>query len=208
MRKYYDKITIVIDNDCYFKGTTMPAKKIISKRILLDAALQIVRESGIDELNMRTLAKRCNCSTQPIYLSFNGAEELKAELGKRIAEELDIFIGKQISKGDYPEYKAIGMGYIKFAVEEPELFKYLFMRRRTQEYGEKNSFDKSTYVIMQKYGLYKDDAVKLQTEMWLFVHGIATMLATGYLDWDWQTISEMVTDVFIGLKDKQKGVKN
>lgn len=184
----------------------MPAKKLISRQTLLDAALQIVRENGMEELNMRSLAKRCNCSTQPIYLSFKGADELKAELTEKITEEFNKFIEKQISSGEYPEYKAIGMGYIKFAVEESELFKYLFMRNRTREYGfERNSFDKSTFVVMKNYGLYEGEAVKLHTEMWVFVHGIATMLATGYLDWDWKTISEMVTDVFNGLNDKIKG---
>lgn len=187
----------------------MPAKKQISKEKLIDAAFEIVRTEGMEALNMRTLANKCNCSTQPIYLSFSGAEELKAEVAKRITETFDKFIENEIASERYPKYKAIGMGYIRFAKEEKELFKYLLMRNRKEETDwEGESFDKSTYIIMQNYGLYKDDAQKLHAEMWICVHGIATMFATGYLNWDWETVSEMITDVFNGLTtNKNMGEK-
>lgn len=181
----------------------MPAKKQVTKEAILEAAFQLVREKGMDALNMREIAKRCKCSTQPIYLSFKGIDELKTAVAEKIAATFDNFIGDEIAMGKYPEYKAIGMGYIRFAKEEKELFKYLLMRNRAEESGfETGSFDKSTYVIMKNYGLYKDEASKLHAEMWLFVHGIATMFATGYLDWNWEYISEMMTDVFNGLTNK------
>lgn len=183
----------------------MPAKKQITKEDILEAAFKIVKESGMDALNMREIATRCNCSTQPIYLSFSGMEELKEEVAKKIEAAFDKFISDEIAKGEYPEYKAIGMGYIRFAKEEKELFKYLLMRNRTEESDwETGSFDKSTHIIMKNYGLYNDEASKLHAEMWVCVHGIATMFATGYLDWDWETVSEMVTDVFNGLTCKSK----
>ena len=188
----------------------MPAKKQITRETLLKAAVDIIRKGGVDALNMRSLANECHCSTQPIYLSFSGTEELKTEFIKKINSIFKKFIDDEISSNSYPKYKAVGMGYIRFAKEEKELFKYLMMRNRTRENDwEAESFNKSTYILMQHYGLYKDNAQKLHAEMWIFVHGIATMLATGYLDWDWQTVSLMVTDVFNGLTlNKLNGAKN
>lgn len=178
----------------------MPAKKQVTREALLDAAIEIIRKDGIDALNMRTLAQKCNCSTQPIYLSFSGAEELKNEVVKKINSVFETFINEEIASKKYPKYKAIGMGYVRFAKEEKELFKYLMMRNRSKDSDwEAESFDKPTYLIMQNYGLYKDNAQKLHAEMWIFVHGIASMFATGYLDWNWDTVSEMITDVFKGL---------
>lgn len=187
----------------------MPAKKLITKEIILDKAFQLVREVGMDGLNVRELAIRCKCSTQPIYLSFKGIDEIKDDVAKRALNEFYSFIEREISKKEYPEYKAVGMGYIKFAIEETELFKYLFMRKRTEEDGfEKDSFDKSTFIIMKNYGLYTDQAYTLHAEMWVFVHGIATMFATGYLDWEWETVSKMVSDVYLGLLAKIKQGEN
>lgn len=185
----------------------MPAKKIVTKQDILDAALRIVERNGVEALNMRSLAKECNCSTQPIYYSFSGMDELKIEVEKKLTEEFYLFLENEIKSGKYPEYKAIGMGYIRFAIEKTEYFKYLFMRKRVSDDGfEKSSYDEATFVIMKNYGLYKDEAYKLHSEMWVFVHGIATMFATGYLDWDWDTVDEMVSDVFLGLT--KNGGKN
>ena len=67
----HDKITIVINKN---ELKNMPAKKLITRQKIIDTAFQIVQMDGMDSLNMRNLAKMCNCSTQPIYLSFKNAE--------------------------------------------------------------------------------------------------------------------------------------
>ena len=37
-------------------------------------------------------------------------------------------------------------------------------------------------------------------EMWIYVHGIAVMLATSYLEWQEDFISQVLTDAYSGLK--------
>lgn len=186
----------------------MPAKKVISKEYILNAAFEIVRESGIDSLNMRSLAKRCNCSTQPIYLSFKSAEELKKQTALKVLEVFNGFIEREIKSGKYPEYKAVGMGYIRFAKEEKQLFKFLLMNDGMAKSGMgQNSFDESVMLIMKNYGLYQDDAAKLHLQMWIFVHGIASMFATEYIDFDWETVSAMLTDAYKGFTSAYQGDK-
>lgn len=183
----------------------MPAKKIITKQILIDGAIEIIRRDGGSALNMRNLAKQCNCSTQPIYLSFKGIDELKCEVRKRVAELFDKFIANELASGKYPPYKAIGMGYVRFAKQESELFKYVFMCDRKNEYRwETGSFNKSTDILMKEFGLNREDATTFHTEMWIFVHGIATMIATGYQNWSGETVSQMLTDVWSAVISKFK----
>lgn len=187
----------------------MPAKKQIDKDKIVAVAVSIARKRGVNSLNAREIAKECKCSTQPIYHAFDSIEQLKRAVGEEIMNIFDKFLHNEIDKKVYPEYKAFGMGYIRFASEEKEFFKYLFMRDRTTE---KNSpqfgLDEATRMIMQGYGLHKDESVKLHVEMWAFVHGIATMLATNFLDWEWQTVSDMVTEAFLGFSDRIKGESN
>ena len=187
----------------------MPAKKQIEKQKIVEAAVKVVRARGMDRLNVRDIAKECKCSTQPIYHAFDNVEQLKKAVDRKITDIWSDFLQKEVDKKQYPEYKAFGMGYIRFAKEETELFKYMFMRDRTDktdfpQYG----LDQATRMIMNNYGLHKDDSVKLHIEMWAFVHGIATMFATGYLDWEWQTVSDMVTEAFLGLSGRIKGENN
>lgn len=53
----------------------------------------------------------------------------------------------------------------------------------------------------------RGEAELLHTELWIFVHGVATMFATDYLDWDWELVSKMVTDAFKGFSANLNGDK-
>lgn len=193
----------------FIRKDRMPAKKQIEKEKIVAAAVKIVRNKGMGALNVREIARECKCSTQPIYHAFDRMEQLKQAVGEEIMNICGNFLQKEIDKKEYPEYKAFGMGYIRFAKEEKEFFKYMFMRDRTTETDSPQfGLDEATRMIMKDYGLHKDDSVKLHVEMWAFVHGIATMFATSFLDWEWQTVSEMVTDAFLGFSGKIKGENN
>lgn len=183
----------------------MPAKKQITKDAILDAAMDIFRECGMDAINARELARRLSCSTQPIYLSFSGMDELKHALSGQIFSYYEAYLARETERGEYPPYKAHGMAYIDFARHEPEMFRFLFMRARTDEQQRNERPQSYTSVIESvaaKNGWSYEKAELFHVEMWFFVHGIATMLATSYLEPDRNTVSDVMTDVFVGLQKR------
>ena len=106
-----------------------------------------------------------------------------------------------MSAGRYPPYKASGMAYIRFAREQKELFKLLFMRDRTHEgKAAGDELEALLGLIQKSMGLSRDDAYRFHLEMWIYVHGIATMIATAYLEWDMDFISAALTDAYQGLR--------
>lgn len=44
----------------------MPPKAKITKEMIVDAGVELVRESGIEHVNARAVAERLGCSTQPV----------------------------------------------------------------------------------------------------------------------------------------------
>ena len=108
--------------------------------------------------------------------------------------------------GRYPPYKASGMAYISFARQQPELFRVLFMRDRREETPQaEDEFTRSIIaVLLEKSGLNEQDARMLHLEMWIFVHGVASMLVTGYLDLDEEIVSKMLTEQYYGLLQRKK----
>ena len=186
----------------------MPPKNKVTKEDLISAALQIVRENGERALNARTLADRVGCSTQPVFSNFSTMEDLRVAVGVRAEELCEEYIAKETEKGEFPPYKAGGMAYIQFAAKEPELFKLLYMRDR--------STDQSPEWLQSDYGMVRlvesgtglsgDTAKLFHLEMWVFVHGVATMFATGFLNLDRELISRMLTDCYLGLR-KQYGME-
>lgn len=186
----------------------MPPKVKVTKEEIINAAVDIVRNSGAQAINARTVAAALRCSTQPIFSNFATMEELRLAVVERADVLCQEYMRREEESGKYPAYKANGMAYIRFAKEEKELFKLLYMRDRTCETipEETEHTDKMFAIIHQNTGLGGSDAKLFHLEMWAYVHGIATMFATGFFDLDWELVSKMLTDSYQGLR-KQYGME-
>lgn len=185
----------------------MPPKAKFSRDEIVKAALNIVRANGVQALTARALGETLGSSARPIFTVFRNMEEVHQEVLKAANLLYQSYLQEDMSNGKYPPYKASGMAYIRFAKEETALFKLLFMRDRSHEKIEKQEEElKPLLALIQKNtGLSKEDAYLFHLEMWIYVHGIATMIATSYLEWDMEFISKALTDGYIGLKYRYCG---
>lgn len=174
----------------------------ITKEDIIEAAIELVRQRGALALNARNLATTLNCSTQPIFSNFSSMEELRMVVIEQADWMCNQYIKCEVESGVYPSYKASGMAYIRFAKEERELFKLLYMRDRSAEVVPKEMElgDEMKSLLHDNTGLTGAEAEFFHLEMWAFVHGIATMFATGFLNLDWELVSKMLTDAYLGVK--------
>lgn len=180
----------------------MAPKVKITKEEIVAAAIELVRQRGEVALNARNIATALNCSTQPIFSNFSSMEELRMEVITAADQLCNQYIKKEVEGGAYPAYKATGMAYIRFAKEERELFKLLYMRDRSQEVVPKEMVldNEMEGILHDNTGLAGATAKLFHLEMWAFVHGIATMFATGFLNLDWDLVSKILTDAYQGIK--------
>ena len=65
----------------------MPPKSRYTKEEIANEALEIIRESGYDSLNARSLASRLNISTMPLFHSYENMEEIK-----KAAVQIGVFV--------------------------------------------------------------------------------------------------------------------
>ena len=179
----------------------MPPKVRITKEDIVNTAVDIVRRDGTQALNARNIASALNCSTQPIFSNFATMEELHKGVVTSAYELYLSFLREDAQSGKYPVYKAFGMAYIRFAKEEQELFKMLFMcDRKGEELKPTADRDASIEIIMNSNGITREKAELIHLEMWVCVHGIATILATSYLSLERELISDILTDVYQGIR--------
>lgn len=180
----------------------MPPKIKVTKDDIISAAVEIVRKSGAQAINARTVASALNCSTQPVFSNFSTMDELRFAVVEKADKLCAEYIEREMHSNKYPAYKASGMAYIRFAKEEKELFKLLYMRDTTSESVNPKSEinDAMDEIVTTSTGLSGDEAKLFHLEMWAYVHGIATMLVTGYFDIEWDLISRMLTDSYQGLR--------
>ena len=179
----------------------MPPKSMFTKDEIIDAALCVIRENGISALTARALAAKLGCSVKPIFGLFKNMDEVQQEVIKAAARLYQKRMVQEISEKRYPPYKAVGISYIRFAKNEKKLFKLLYMRDRSnEEKAEGEETQKLIELIQKTTGLDKKTAYLFHLETWIYIHGIATMIATDYLDWDMEFVSNSITDCYIGLK--------
>lgn len=146
-------------------------------------------------------------SARPIFTVFQTMEEVQQEVLIAADALYQDYLRQDMASGKFPPYKASGMAYIRFAREEKELFKLLFMRDRSREKKDESGEELKPLIklIRENTGLSKEAAYLFHLEMWLYVHGIATMIATSYLEWDMEFISKVLTDGYMGLKYRYCG---
>jgi len=179
----------------------MPPKVKITKEEIINSALDLVRREGSDAINARTIAAELNCSTQPIFSNFATMDELQKAVIIAAYNHYLGFIKQELKNGKYPRYKSFGMAYVRFAQEEKELFKLLFMRdRRGEDLSPSPDFEESVQMIMKSNGLTRETAWLMHLEVWSCVHGIGTMLATSFLPLQLDLISDMLTDIYQGIR--------
>lgn len=179
----------------------MPPKSMFTKDEIIDAALCVIRENGVSALTARALAAKLGCSVKPIFGLFKNMDEVQQEVIKAADCLYQKKMVQEISEKRYPPYKAVGISYIRFAKDEKNLFKLLYMRDRSnEEKAEGEETQKLIELIQKTTGLDKKTAYLFHLETWIYIHGIATMIATDYLDWDMEFVSNSITDCYIGLK--------
>jgi len=180
----------------------MPPKVKITKEAIVDAAVEIVRCQGSQAINARTVAASLSCSTQPVFSNFATMEDLRFAVAAKADALYQSYIQREVTSGKYPAYKASGMAYIRFAKEERELFKLLYMcdRAGAPIPEDAESTNQMVAIVRSNTGLDEDTSRLFHLEMWACVHGIATMFATGFLDLDWELVSRMLTDTYLGLR--------
>lgn len=180
----------------------MPPKCRFTRLEILNAALEIARVEGTGGVTARSVAARLHSSPKVIFGLFRNMDELQEELIRAADAMYQRYLQEEIKKAEYPPYKATGLAYIRFAKEERELFRLLFMRDRSQEAKPQDSKELQPILslIQKSTGLTEQDALMLHLEMWMYTHGIATTIATSYCQWELPLISQMLTDAFEGLK--------
>ena len=181
----------------------MPTKIKISKDMILDTAFKIVKEHGMEKLSNREIANKLKCSIRPIYYQFENVEEMQKELYMKIEQYFYKFLLDNMIEG-IPQYKQVGINYIKFAKKEKKLFQTLFMTDTGLTPDAFVAKDGEDYKEIEKLikisaNLKEEDIKDFHTKMWIFCHGIATLVANSTIKLTDKQIQDLLSYEFQAL---------
>lgn len=177
----------------------MPPKSKFVREEVIAAALKIVQREGVAALTARSLATELGSSARPIFTLFEGGMDEVVHATERAAR--DLYNGYIQNGLQEPlAFKGVGKAYIRFSVEQPRLFSWLFMSECNA--GRANvlsQIDENYGAILSsvcnQFGLERETAERVYRHLWIYSHGIATLCATGTCAFTEEEISDMLTAV-------------
>lgn len=145
---------------------------------VLSSAFELVRRNGLSALNARAVAQELGSSTQPIFRLFSGMDELRAGVIEMAQEKMKEYMMHALQNSSTP-YLTMGVSYVCFAKDEPELFKALFMQDQSIDIEHMLPVSEEILTtVQQTAGLSDEHAKVLHGWLWIFTHGLAVSLAT------------------------------
>lgn len=193
------------------------------RRSLMEAALQLIREQGIEQFSLRKLAERVGVSQTALYHHFRDKQALLYALGEtgidRLTEATQPLLEEQA--GPLPErMERFVHVYVRFALENPELYELMFSRT-TWKQTQDHTFHKRSRQGFRAYSLFLArlqaqsvlppgiDPLRLAQVSWATMHGICHMYNDGlaFKEGDVEEISQYalkLLGIAIGLPPAQK----
>ena len=180
----------------------MPPKAKNSKKEIVEAALKITREQGISAVTAREVGAALGMSSRPLFTYFDTVDELKMEVYS-YAKQLYIDYVKEGLKKEIPAL-GVGQQYLKFAKEEPQLYKYLFLTPPDGVRGSameilKLSQDLVRESMMKIYNMDSDTADKYFRDLWLVAYSFTTLMVTGECPYSDEQISAILTEFSVSI---------
>ncbi len=175
------------------------------RRALLDAAVALVAEGGVDALNLREAARRAGVSHNAPYRHFADKEALLVAIAtegfERLAEALE---AAEAAGDDFERFVGGGEAYLRFALEHSAHYRVMFGPTLANKIGQHPDLD---LVGMRAFkglldqveraearGLLRGDTPPdaVATTMWAYVHGLAMLVLDGHLPLDADAVYALV----------------
>ena len=179
----------------------MPPKTRVTEDRIINAAVEVARQSGFEKINARTVSELLHCSTQPVMYHFSTIDNLKKAAYRRV-DQLHTQYMLNTPPGQDP-ILSIGMNYIRFAVEEPRLFRFLFQSGYAEENSLLEMVDSEELIpvlaaMREGAGLSMQKTKSVFITVALFAHGYASIIANNHLEFDEKLIAEHLEHTWNG----------
>ena len=186
----------------------MPPKVRITKKMVENASFEVIRASGHENLNARTIAEYLKCSTQPVLYNFKTVDEIREAAYKLADDYHTAFIMPK--EDDKNPMLVLGLNYVRFGYEEKNLFRFLF---QTDKFGGMDldtlmgNPELSEIMEVMASGLECDidEAREMFLTFFCVAHGLASLLANNSMEYDADECEKILSNVFYGMIAARKG---
>lgn len=182
----------------------MPPKAKFTREEIIEVALSLAADKGIRGLTARELGAALGVSTRPIFTAFENMEEVLSEVRKAALAKFEEYTRK--AQEFTPVYKELGLQMVRFAAEQPKLYRLLFMTEKPEAKSFDDVFvnlgDMATLcveVIQHDYELDYENARLLFQHNWIHTYAVGALIATGVCCFTEKEIQDMLSREFVAM---------
>lgn len=190
----------------------MPPKAKITKEMIVEAAFNIVQKEGVEKVTARSISEQLNCSTQPVLYYFSTVEDIKKLVYKKVDEyHTDYIMDTDTDYGN--PMLTIGMNYIRFAINESNLFRFLFQSNEFSGVGmldllETEELLPILIVLQNELDMSMEDTKDVFSTLFIFAHGYASLYANNTMIYNEVNVIRALEKIFYGAIYATKEVEN
>jgi AcrR family transcriptional regulator len=165
------------------------------KKEILTAAKQLFTEKGYEATSIRAIAEKIEYSPATIYLYYKDKNEIVHALHsdgfKLLVSHFEVL---NTVSHPFERLKGMGRAYIQFALQNPEIYKLLFLMEEPLKhvancFEEWDEGDRAFDILLktvdecQSNGYFNGlDKTTLSLSIWSTMHGLCTLRTSGHLE--------------------------
>ena len=181
----------------------MPAIAKVTKEMIIEAAFEVAKEMGAENITARTVSQKLGCSTQPVLYHFKTIEDVRIAAHKKASAFHIIYVTNLSGKYERPMLE-VGMRYIQFAVEEKNLFRFLYHSNyytgvSLSDWLTGKIFDSLFPILRRQARVDERQAYSIFTQIVLVTHGIASLLANNAMVYDEAYCINTLSNAYFGI---------
>jgi AcrR family transcriptional regulator len=178
----------------------MTQRTTFTREMIIEAAFSLTREAGWAGVTARTIAQKLGSSTMPLYSSLKSMEEIEREVRKRAEELMHDYQRRPFAD---ERLLSSAVGYVVFARDEPNLFRFLFVDRPLTELPQEGrpKADGSPADVGAVGGVVDlaDQAATalrdpIVLKSWFFTHGLASLISSKVIDLPTERIAALLLE--------------
>ena len=172
---------------------------------VIAAGLKRLRDSDETDLGLRAIARDVGVSATALYRHFPDKEALLDALADEGLRRLGALQSQAWLKagGGRQGFLAVGIAYVRFAYDEPSVFRLSFTRQMSERCEAGTNGGEVGYSLLRA-GVaqtmpYLEDPDVAALHAWSLVHGLAMLVIDRRIEWDEARVEQIVGMTFGGV---------
>lgn len=155
-------------------------KQRISKEMVVRAAFELARDEGLENVTVKDIAARLDCSVQPIYSYCRSMDGLRREVCRMARDFVREYVAGLLDEDDL--FRSTGRAYVRLAGEQRHIWRMFIQCPRGSASGlgelyASEADPRMARAIAAQLGLSEDTARRLHLNMLIYTLGLCAVFS-------------------------------